>query len=102
MSDKESTSASAHTGAPDGAGRLPSTPAKRRSGMPRLRSLWLLTLCLSIACWAALALFGSSRIDTHGILHEPLFGLIPVGFSLLFIALVLVLLDLALSLGRRR
>ncbi|WP_219210378.1 DUF3955 domain-containing protein [Variovorax boronicumulans] len=77
-------------------------PSARRSGTPLRRWLWLLTLGLSIACFAVQVLFGTSEIDPHGFLYEPLFGLIPVSLALLFIAIVLVVLDIAFSRSARR
>lgn len=76
-------------------------PSARRSGIPLRRWLWLLTLVLSIACFAVQLLFGTSEIDPHGFLYEPLFGLIPVSLALLAIAIVLSVLDVAFSRGTR-
>lgn len=73
----------------------------RRSGTPLRRWLWLLTLGLSIACFAVQLLFGTSEIDPHGFLYEPLFGLIPVSLALLAIAIVLSVLDVAFSRSTR-
>lgn len=76
-------------------------PSARRSGIPLRRWLWLLTLGLSIACFAVQLLFGTSEIDPHGFLYEPLFGLIPVSLALLAIAIVLSVLDVAFSCSTR-
>ena len=66
------------------------------------RWLWLLTLGLSIACFAVQLVFGTSDIDDHGFVHEPLFGLIPVSPALWLITFVLLVLDIALSRRARR
>lgn len=75
-------------------------PSPRRARL--LRWLWVSTLCLSLGCGAVVLVFGTSEIDSHGFLHEPLFGLIPVGLSLLLIAVVLAVLDMALGFAARR
>lgn len=69
-----------------------------------LRPAWILALCLSIASWTTLALFSdkASWIDTDGTLYEPLFGLIPISFFFLFVAIVLALLDVASRLRKRQ
>ncbi|MDM0090358.1 MULTISPECIES: DUF3955 domain-containing protein [unclassified Variovorax] len=77
-------------------------PSARTSGTPPRRWLWLLTLGLSLACFAVQLLFGTSEIDPHGFLYEPLFGLIPVSLALLAIAVVLLALDIVLSRSTRR
>ena len=38
--------------------------------------------------------FGKSEIDSNGILHEPLFFLIPLGYLFIFIGLVLLIVNL--------
>ena len=78
------------------------SPSARKSRAPLRRWLWLLTLGLSLACFAVQLLFGTSEIDPHGFLYEPLFGLIPVSLALLAIAVVLLALDIVLSRSTRR
>ena len=67
-----------------------------------LRLAWVLALCMSIAGWATLVLFldKTSWIDADGFLHEPLFGLIPISYFFLFVAIVLAVLDIALKLRK--
>lgn len=69
-----------------------------------LRPAWILSLGLSVAGWAVLALFfnKTSSIDRDGFLHEPLFGLIPISYFFLFLGVVLALLDVARKLRKRR
>lgn len=102
MTDKDS----GPTRAPDTARGNPPQPAisaaSPRDGIPLRRWLWLLTLSLSIACFAVQAVFGTSEIDADGFLREPLFGLIPVSLALMLITLVLGVLDIALSRRARR
>lgn len=104
MSDNESRAARADTSrkvVPLHHQDLQATVRARRH-MPWLRRLWLLTLVLAVACAVASALFGGAEVDASGMLHEPLFGLIPIGFALLLIALLLAIVGGVLNLAARR
>ena len=68
-----------------------------RSGKKALRAVWISALCLAVACWAILGMFGVSWIDEPGILHEPLFGLIPISFALLGAAILLAAADILIK-----
>ncbi len=69
-----------------------------------LRLAWILALCLSMAGWMTSALFldKTTWIDPEGFLHEPLFGLIPMSYFFLFVAIVLAAFDVARKLRKRR
>lgn len=62
-----------------------------------LRLIWMVALFFSLAGWTLLALFhaSSTYVDAQGVLHEPLFGLIPISWFLLLAAMVFGLCDLA-------
>jgi hypothetical protein len=62
-----------------------------------LRISWIICLGFSLAGWVVLAIFGTSEVGADGVLHEPLFGLIPISSFLMLIAIVLALGDLILS-----
>lgn len=51
------------------------------------RIIWILPLCLAVICFVANFMFGQPTLTKDGVLHEPLFFLIPLGFLCLFIAL---------------
>lgn len=69
-----------------------------------LRLAWILAFCLSIAGWITLALFSDKTtwIDSHGFLHEPLFGLIPISYFFLLVGIVLAVVDMAFKLRKNR
>jgi hypothetical protein len=89
---------SGRTDAQNGASDTGSTASSGKRKF--LRLAWALALCMSIAGWATVVLFldKTTWIDTDGFLHEPLFGLIPINYFFLFVAIVLALLDMALTL----
>jgi hypothetical protein len=61
-----------------------------------------MALCLFIAGGSVtLFLNKTSWIDSDGFLHEPLFGLIPISYFFLLMAIVLALLDMAHMLKKR-
>ena len=61
-----------------------------------LRFMWIVALFLSLAGWALLALFhaSSTYVDAQGVVHEPLFGLIPISWFLLLAAIGFAVCDL--------
>ncbi len=93
---------SGRSGAPDGAGDT------RRTALPRIRKIlrraWILALCLVVAGVVTIVLFSNKTtwVDSDGVLHEPLFGLVSISCFFLFLAVVLALLDGALTLWNRR
>ena len=68
-----------------------------------LRLVWVLALCLFAVIWTVLGLFPdkTSWIDSDGLVHEPLIGLIPLSFFFLVLGLVLAVFDMALKSGKR-
>lgn len=60
-----------------------------------IRFCWILAFFLSITGWAIFVIFETSEVDAHGVLHEPLFPLIPISSFLLLLAIVLAVIDLA-------
>lgn len=60
-----------------------------------LRRAWIVILGLSMVGWVTLTFFSEKTtwIDADGVLHEPLFGLIPMSYLCLFVGAVLALLD---------
>ncbi|MEL4073173.1 DUF3955 domain-containing protein [Ochrobactrum sp. GPK 3] len=74
-----------------------------RSKLERaLPIVWIIALSMSIAGWLALAMFHdlTTFIDDDGVLHEPLFALIPISYFVLFIAIILGVTDIAMRLLR--
>lgn len=69
-----------------------------------LRLSWRLSLCLFITGGAIVYLFldKTSRVDDNGILHEPLWGLVPLSVFFMSVAAVLALFDLMLSVCYRK
>lgn len=69
-----------------------------------LRFMWMVALFFSLAAWTLLALFhaSSTYVDEQGMLHEPLFGLIPISWFLLLTAIVFGLCDLVCAWRARR
>lgn len=60
-----------------------------------LRLAWIVMLSLSVICGAIVIVFldKTTWVDADGVLHEPLFGLIPISFFCFFVGAVLALLD---------
>ena len=69
-----------------------------------LRLAWIFSLCLVAVGWTVLSLFSdrTTWIGSDGFLHEPLFGLIPISYFFLLVAIVLAVFDLVLKLRKRR
>lgn len=67
-----------------------------------IRCCWILSLVLSLTGWAILGLFATSEVDAKGVLHEPLFPLIPISSALLLLAAVVALVDLVAGFRWRR
>ena len=86
---------------PNGASDTPAAALPKKRNF--LRKMWVLALCLSVAGWLTTALLmdRTSWIGADGVLHEPLFGLIPISFFFLFVAIVLGILDATLRLRKR-
>lgn len=90
-----------NSGGPDGANSTGDKISTSKTKIGRLRLVWMLTLCLSITGWVILVLFGTSEVDDNGVLHEPLFGLIPISYFLLFVAILLAVVDTILRFRKR-
>ena len=97
----ENSSKNIPANAPVEAGGTRSATSPRKRNF--LRPAWILASCLSIVGWLTLALFSdkTSWIDADGVLHEPLFGLIPISFFFLLVAVVLAVLDTVSRLRKR-
>jgi len=65
---------------------------------------WVGALCLSVVGAIVLGLFlkQTTWLDANGFVHEPLFGLIPLSYLFLLLAIVLGLTDGVLTLKRHR
>jgi hypothetical protein len=57
-------------------------------------------MVLGLACFMAFNMIGST-VDEAGVLHEP-FGLLPIGFGLLFIGVLVVVFSWLRTYIRRR
>lgn len=76
----------------------------RVSGLRRiLRRTRLAALVIALLMWGGVAVLldKNTWIDEHGLVHEPLFGLIPLGWFFGFLAVVLAVVDLLIAWFRK-
>ncbi len=69
-----------------------------------LRLAWVVMLSLSVICGAIVLVFSNKTtwVGDDGVLHEPLFGLMPISALCFFVGAVLALLDGIITCIKRR